>query len=217
MRGIALLFITLTNMVISSSGQTDLPKHYCQGCSGGVGVYYLKLDLGAKFEAYYLTEDNTKANSSFGLGKFNIKNDVLTLSFENVPEDGVDLKKISNSDSLIIHFNVFDNIHDDSVALTNVKFKSGETFFYTNSKGTIKMQFSGPKTIEFSSLGFRDISHSMKEPGEYEMKVRLNPEGKTYLKQGDKREFKVMKKNTVEWFQGIDDNKLKFTTIPCGR
>lgn len=217
MRTIGVLFIILTALVTSSLGQTDLPKYYCQGCCGGVGVYYLKLDLATKFELYYLTGDKTKDTSSFGLGTFNIKNDILTLSFENIPQDGIDLRKINSSDSLIIHFNVFDNVRGDSVPLTNVKFKSGETAFYPNSAGTIRIRFSGPEIINFSSLGFRDISYSLAEPGEYEMKVRLNPEGTTYLKQGDKKEFRIVRANEIEWFQDLGNKKLKFTTESCSR
>jgi hypothetical protein len=213
MRIIALLFIVLTTLVTRSMGQTGLPKFYCQGCCGGIGVYYLKLDLATKFELYYSTGDKTK--DAFGLGTFNIKNDILSLSFENIPQDGIDLRKINSSDSLIIHFNVFDNVRADSVPSLNVKFKSRGTVFYPNPTGTIRIRFSGPEIINFSSLGFRDISYSLAEPGEYEMKVRLNPEGATYLKQGDKREFKIVRANEIEWFQDLGNKKLKFTTKSC--
>lgn len=215
MKTIGAIFIILTTLVTSSLGQTDFPKYYCQGCCGGVGVYYLKLDLAAKFELYYLTGGKTKDHSSFGLGTFNTKDDLLTLSFEDIPRDGIDLRKINTSDSLVIHYAVFDNVRADSVPAVNVNFKSGENFFYPNSTGTIRIRFAGPDIINFSSLGFKDISYSLTEPGEYEMRVRLNPEGTTYLKHGDKMEFKIVRENEVEWLQNLGNKKLQFTAKSC--
>lgn len=214
MRSIGLIFIILLILVIGALGQTDFPKFYCQGCCSGVNVYYLKLDSAKKFEVYYLTGDKTKDVSSFGLGTFYIKNDLLTLSFENIPVDGVESRKFSASDSLIIHFYVSDNIRGDSVPLVNVKFKEGNTLFYPNATGTIRTRFAKPTSISFSCIGYRDINYSLTEPGEYEMKVRLNPEGTTYLKQGEKIELKIVKTKRLEWFESID-KKLMFTTKSC--
>jgi hypothetical protein len=162
-----------------------------------------------------LTIEKRSEKSSFGLGTFNINNDILTLSFENIPQEGVDSRKVKTSDSLIIHFRVFDNIRDDSVA-SNVKFKTEKKFFSHNSTGTIKRRFSGPETVNFSAMGFRDISYSLTEPGEYEMKVRLNPEGTTYFKRGDTKVFKIIRTKTMDLFKDINDKKLKFTTRSCG-
>jgi hypothetical protein len=217
MRTLALLLILLTTIVIRSFGQTDLPKYYCQGCCGGVGIYYLKLDSASKFELYYFTREKKTETSSFGLGTFNVNNDILTLSFDNIPQDGVNSTKVKGSDSLIVHFRVIDNIHDESVALTNVKFKTGEPFFFSKATGTIQIRFSGPEIVNFSSVGYRDISYSLTEPGEYEMEVRLNPQSATYLKQGDKKDFKVIRRRRIDWLEDIDDKKLKFTTRSCGR
>jgi hypothetical protein len=217
MRHIGLLLTILTTIVVSSLGQTRTPKYYCQGCCGGVGVYYLKLDSANKFELYYLVGEGNRDDSSFGIGTFNVKSDLLTLSFNDIPHDGVELRKTNISDSLIVHFYVFDIARSDSVALINVKLKTGKEFFYPQSTGTIKMKFRGPETINFSSIGFKDLTYSLTEPGEYEMRVKLNPEGKTYLKQGDKKEFKIITTNTTEWFQDVSDKNLKFTTKSCGR
>lgn len=217
MRHIGLLFLFRTTIASIAWGQADLPKYYCQGCCGGVGEYYLKLDLDNKFELYYSVVDRAKENSLFGKGTFNIKNDLLTLSFENIPQARVNAIKIKLSDSLIIHFNAFDNVRNDSLALFNVEFKNGKTFFHRRASGTIKIKFEGPQTIKFSSMGFRDINYSLTEPGEYEMNIRLNPDGTTYLKQGDKKVLKLIKANSIEWFQDLSDKKLEFTTKSCGQ
>lgn len=216
MKTIGVLFTIMTTLVTSSLGQTDLPKHYCQGCCGCITIYYLKLDVAAKFELYYSNGDKIKDDSSFGLGTFDITNDILTLSFENIPQDGIDLRKISSSDSLLIHFSVFDNVRSDNVPLFVVGFKSGGKFLYSNPGGTIGTRFNGPEIINFSSPGFRNLSYFLAELGEYEMKVRLNPEGTTYLKQGDKKEFKIIREKEIKYFQDLDNKKLKFTTKSCG-
>lgn len=214
MKRIRLLFIVMTGVVTHSFGQIDVPKYFCQGCCGGVGEYYLKLDSRNKFEVYYLIV-NTENNSVFGLGTYSIENDVLELSFENIPQDGIELRRINTSDSLIIHFYTVDNVRGDSVFMVNVKFKGGKSFFYPHTTGKIRTVFKRRQVIIFSSLGFKDIICSLAEPGEYEIRVKFNPEGKTYFKEGEKKEFRIVREKNLEWFEGIENKKLKFTTKSC--
>jgi len=200
-----------------SWGQADVAKYYCQGCCSGVGEYYLKLDSSSEFELYYWTDNPIQDNSVFGIGTYNIKNDILTLTFESIPQDNVESRRINNSDSLIIHFHTIDNIRGDSVALTNIKLKNGKYLFYASATGTIRTKFDRYETINFSSLGFNDITFTLTEPGEYEIIASLNPECKTQLKLGDKKEFKIIRTNKLEQLEAIDDKKLKFTTKSCKR
>jgi hypothetical protein len=216
MKTTGLIFIILMTVVARSFAQTDAAKYYCQGCCGGVGEYYLKLDSENEFELYYLV-GTLQDNSVFGFGTYNIKDDVLTLTFENISQDGVESKKINDSDSLIIHFYAKDNVRGDSVALMNVKLRNGRSFLYPSALGTIRSKFENTETINFSAMGFNDITYSLRDPGEYELIIRLNPEGKTQLKRGHEKKFKIIKKDEVDWFEGIDDKNLKFTTKSCRR
>jgi hypothetical protein len=217
--GLLLAFFNLSAII--SFGQTAAAKYYCQDCCSGVNVYYLKLSPDSKFELYYYTKnrkrDRRREDSTFGFGEFDDKNDVLTLSFKNVPAEKIEAKKTKTSDSLIVHFYVFDNIREDSMALVNVKLPSGKELFYTDPTGTIKTSFNGPAVINFSSIAFKDLNYTFTEPGEYEIRVGLNPEGTWYLKKGDRKEFRRMRSGSEEWFEYTVNENLKFTTRSCGR
>jgi hypothetical protein len=181
-------FVLMISVVTHLRGQTDATKHFCQGCCGGVGIYYLKLDSKNGFELYYVVGNTRQDNSVFGFGTYSINDNILTLTSENIPQDGVESIKIKDSkDSLIVHFYIVDNVRGDSVSLINVKLKSGLSLFYASPRGTIKTKFRRTEIIGFSSLGFNEVTCSYAGPGEYKILVRLNPEGKTKLKQGDKK------------------------------
>jgi hypothetical protein len=209
-------FISLLG--IDTFGQSNASKFFCQGCCGGVSVYYLKLYSNKKFELYYSKQSNEGLSSTFGFGEFELKNDVYTLSFDNIPEERIELKKVNETDSLIVHFNMFDNIRGESLFLVNIKLENGKKeLFYTNSTGTIKARFTEPIIVSFSSLSFKGVNYTFSESGEYVIRIGLNPEGDAYLNQDDMKEFKIVRTKAEEWLQEVGDGNLKFTTKSCKR
>jgi hypothetical protein len=211
-----LLIISLALVVTGSFAQANVAKYYCQGCCGGVGEHYLKLDSVNKFELYYLVENTLHGNSAFGIGTYIIKGEVLILTFEDIPPAVVESKKIHERDSLLIRFYSMDNVRGDSVMLMNAKLKNGRSFFYTYASGKIRSRFVNNEIVNFSSIGFSSISYSLTEPGEYRLIVRLNPEG-IPLTRGNVMKLKIIKRDKVERLEGIDDKNLVFTTKSCNR
>jgi hypothetical protein len=213
---IFIVFISLFPLALF--GQDNKPTYYCQTCCGGVNIYYLKLDNDGKFECYYQAKQVKNLVSFFGIGKFDETNEDLTLSFEDIPADGIDVEKVGESTLVIIYFRIQDNLHGDSL-MTNIGFSrsSSKSFFCNKQECIINTRFIPNEKITFSAIGFKSLIYTLTKPGEYRMRVRLNPEGDVYFKKGELKQLRKHKTNYgLELVDG-NNRKINFTNKSCRR
>lgn len=213
-----ILIIAAMTLQLNAWGQKVVSKYYCQGCCSGANEFYLKLDSDNRFEVYYFLDARNIEKTAFGIGTYKVSNDIMLLTFETILPPRIEVEKLNSSDSLIIDFSVFDNIKGDSLPAVTVYLRNRNSeLFYITSTGTVKAKFVNAETVSFFSMGFEKASYTIKEPGKYRMRAMLNPEGKVKFNQGEEKRYKIVKTKESEQFIDLDERKIRFTTISCGR
>ncbi len=215
LRIFSLLFCLVTSGLF---GQDDKPTYYCQSCCSGVNEYYLMFTNDGKFECYYLTKQAKKTVSFFGMGKFAEANENVTLTFDEIPPDGIDVEKIGDNNLVIINFRIERNVQRDSLS-ANVDFARAvnKSFFCNRQECMIKTRFIPNEKITFSSIGFKSLTYTLPKPGEYRLRVRLNPEGDVYFKKGEQKLLQKRNSKYGPEFEDSENRKICFTNKSCRR